>query len=247
MRWVTEVRHQVKNGVDLIKLADSPFGEYQAFSDFEVRELAVRLIVGSEDNDSRQRQWRGPRRGKGGVDWIMHGNVMDDSTIEELASSGIPLVLTLLLLANWADYGHLAGVPRAYIDAARSMLDVTTETLHRAHSAGVQMTIGSDSGFAVTPYGEWLELLMIYAGLSAAEAITAATAAAAITMGCFRTARTSGRSSKVAWSSCSVRKQMLHGRTTAPRSFQPGDLRFEDVVRAGHLSTTQPPGDVVEE
>jgi cytosine/adenosine deaminase-related metal-dependent hydrolase len=51
--------------------------------------------------------------------------------------------------------------------------------LHRAHEAGVRFATGTDSGFSVTMYGEWhareLELLMTYAGLSALEAIQAAT------------------------------------------------------------------------
>ena len=47
--------------------------------------------------------------------------------------------------------------------------------------------LGTDAGFAVTPYGEWhareLELLMEYAGLSPLEAIQAATANNAVTLG----------------------------------------------------------------
>ena len=37
----------------------------------------------------------------------MHGNVMTDEVIEKLAASRIPLVPTLLLLANIADFGNL--------------------------------------------------------------------------------------------------------------------------------------------
>ena len=113
----------------------------------------------------------------------MHGNVMTDQTIAELAESRIPLVPTLLLLANIADYGHLAGAPTQARDGCRRMLDKTADTLHRAHAAGVRMVVGTDTGFASTPYGEWhtreLELLMTYAGLSATEAIKAATVNAA--------------------------------------------------------------------
>ena len=52
---------------------------------------------------------------------------------------------------------------------------------------GSRFAIGTDSGFAVTPYGEWhareLELLMTYAGLKAMEAIQAGTRNAAVTLG----------------------------------------------------------------
>ena len=37
---IAEVRRQVKNRVDFIKLADSPFGEYQSFRDEELKAIA---------------------------------------------------------------------------------------------------------------------------------------------------------------------------------------------------------------
>jgi imidazolonepropionase-like amidohydrolase len=181
---VDQVRRQVKNGVDLIKLADSPYGEYQAFSGDELKavaDLAHRL--GRKVTIHARGSAEVSAAVAAGFDWIMHGNVMTDQTIEELAQSRIPLIPTLLLLANIADYGQLVGAPQAGQDGCRRMLDKTADTLHRAHQAGVRMAVGTDSGFAVTPYGEWhareLELLTAYAGLSAREAIQAATVNAA--------------------------------------------------------------------
>ena len=80
----------------------------------------------------------------------------------------IPLVPTLLLLENWAVYGPSIGSPRPIVDSCRRMLERTRATLHMAREAGVKFVLGTDSGFAMTPYGEWhateLELLMKYAG-----------------------------------------------------------------------------------
>jgi imidazolonepropionase-like amidohydrolase len=185
---LTEVRKQVKNGVDLIKLADSPMGEYQAFLPDELKRI-------SELTHQLNRRVTIHARGSAEVgaavdaefDWIMHGNVMSDDVIERLAASRIPLVPTLLLLANWADFGHLVGVPSGRRDGAKRMMEVTADTLHRAHQAGVVFVSGTDTGFAVTPYGEWhareLQLLMEYAGLSEIEAIRSATVDAAVTVG----------------------------------------------------------------
>jgi adenine deaminase len=96
-------------------------------------------------------------------------------------------VPTLLLLANSADFGELVGTPAPFRGGCRRMLDKTADTLHRAHAAGVKFALGTDTGFAVTPYGEWhareLELLMDYAGLSAQEALQAGTVNAARTVG----------------------------------------------------------------
>lgn len=185
---IAEVRRQVKNGVDFIKLADSPFGEYQSFRDVELRsiaELAHQLnrrctIHARGDAETRAAI-------QAGFDWIMHGNIMSRDTVELLAEHQTPLVPTLLLLEVWAEYGHLIGSPRYIMDASRRMLARTNESLHMAREAGVKFVVGTDTGFAVTPYGEWhakeLELLMKYAGLSELEAIQAATSHAGIVLG----------------------------------------------------------------
>jgi imidazolonepropionase-like amidohydrolase len=183
----TEIRKQVKNGVDLIKCADSPYGEYQAFSDDEMKGIAdlVHQLNRRVTIHARGSAEVGAAVAAG-FDWIMHGNVMTDDVIERLAESRTPLVPTLLLLANIADYGHLVGTPAGERDGCKRMLEKTAATLHKAREAGVVFLLGTDTGFAVTPYGEWhareLELLMDYAGLSPLEAIKAATGDAGIVL-----------------------------------------------------------------
>lgn len=177
---INEVRHQVKNGVDFIKLADSPFGQYQAFTTEEMKAVAA---MAHQLNKKITIHARGSAEVDAsvaaGMDWIMHGNLMTDETIGRLAESRIPLVPTLLLLANIADWGQLVGAPMGLHDGMSQMLEQTADTLHRAHDAGVTFAMGTDSGFSVTMYGEWhareLELLMTYAGLSSLEAIQAGT------------------------------------------------------------------------
>lgn len=185
---LAEVRRQVKAGVDLIKLADSPFGDYQAFTSEEMK--AIGELV-HQLNRRVTIHARGPAEVDAsvaaGFDWIMHGNVMTDQTIERLAKSRTLLVPVLLLLANLADWGHLVGTPVAERDGAARMLEKTADTLHRAHRAGVKFGVGTDTGFAVTPYGEWhareLELMMEYAGLTEIEVIQAATKNNALVLG----------------------------------------------------------------
>jgi imidazolonepropionase-like amidohydrolase len=177
---ITEVRRQVKNGVDFIKLADSPYGEYQSFRDEELKAIADlahqlrRRCTIHARGDSEMRA-----AVLAGFDWVMHGNVMSRDTVELLAERQTPLVPTLLLLENWAEYGQLIGSPRFISDACKRMLEQTYTSLHMAHEAGARFVVGTDTGFAITPYGEFhakeLELLMKYAGLSELEAIQAAT------------------------------------------------------------------------
>ena len=184
---INEVRHQIKNGVDLIKLADSPFGDYQAFTTDElkavsdlVHQLGKRITIharGSAEVGAAN---------EAGFDWIMHGNMMTDDIIDKLVTKRTPLVPTLLLLANIVDWGERVGAPTELRDGMARALDKTADSLHRAHAAGVTFVMGTDSGFSVNPYGEWhareLELLMTYAGLTPMEAIQAGTRNAAVTL-----------------------------------------------------------------
>ena len=185
----SEVRVQIKNGVDFIKIGDTATGEWTAFRRDEIAaitEMAHQLgrsvtihARGSQAVDFAV---------SAGVDWIMHGDRMADDVIERLAASGIPLCPTLTLIANLYEWGHLVGVPQHKKDAYKKLLiDCAAPALAKAHQAGVSFMTGSDSGFSVTPYGEWhareLELLMRYAGLSSLEAIRAATANGAVALG----------------------------------------------------------------
>lgn len=184
----TEVRKQVKNGVDLIKLADSPYGQYQAFTDDELKHVAeITHNLGKKCTIHARGSAELDAAVRAGFDWIMHGNNMTDETIDRLAGSGITLVPTLLLIANMCDWPELTGTPARDLSGMRGMLERTADSLHRAHAAGVRFAVGTDTGFGITPYGEWhareLELLTIYAGLTPLEAITAATRNGAEMMG----------------------------------------------------------------
>jgi len=184
-----EVRFQIKNGVDFIKIGDSSTGEYTAFLADEM--LAITQLA-HQLNKTVTIHARGSEAVDfavaAGVDWIMHGDRMSDDVIERLAASGIPLCPTLTLIANLYDFGHLVGVPERKREIyGRLLHEHAGPALTKAHQAGVPFMTGTDSGFAVTPFGEWhareLEMLMTYAGLSSLEAIQAATSNGALAIG----------------------------------------------------------------
>ena len=109
---LAEVREQVKNGVDFIKLADSPYGQWQAFTNDEMKAIAdLAHQLGRRITIHARGSSEVSAAVDAGIDWIMHGNVMTDECIDKLAASRTPLVPTLLLLANLSDWGHLCGVP----------------------------------------------------------------------------------------------------------------------------------------
>jgi imidazolonepropionase-like amidohydrolase len=185
---LAEVRRQVKSGVDLIKLADSPYGQYQSFTGDEMKAIVdLTHQLGRRATIHARGSAEVSAAVDAGFDWIMHGNVMTDEVIEKLAESRIPLVPTLLLLGNLADWGDRFGAPPNQRDGCRRMLEKTGPTLHKARQAGVTLLAGTDTGFSVTPFGEWhareLQLLQVYAGMTNAEAIRSMTSGAAVTVG----------------------------------------------------------------
>lgn len=190
-----EIRTQVKNGVDFIKIAAS--GESAILTPgggsvpgFRLEEL--KLIV-EEAHRLNKRVAAHARSGQAivdcvdaGIDWLMHGDYMTREQASRLADSGIPLCPTLTLIANIADYGVKVGVSPVRAERAKRQLEQAVNILRFAHEKGVKLMCGTDSGFATTPYGEWhareLELLVKYVGLTPMQAIVAGTKNAAFTV-----------------------------------------------------------------
>jgi len=185
---LNEIRYQVKNGVDLIKVAAS--GESATLTPgggsvpgFRAEEL--KLIV-DEAHRLNKRVTAHARSGQAvmdciaaGMDWIMHGDYMTRKQVDRLAASRIALCPTLTLLANYVEWGHLVGASAARIDRFKRNLEQAVSTLEYAYRQGVVMMCGTDSGFAITPYGEWhareMEVFVKYLGMSALQAISAGT------------------------------------------------------------------------
>ncbi len=185
---IEEIRIQAKNGVDCVKIAldgiqRRPDGTLiAAFTEDEtavmVREIqrlgrkAVVHAIGREATLYAARA---------GVDLIFHAFDLDDECIDAMVKSGSAIAPTLTLQRNIIDFtqeqdpamakGRVSHVQRQYEWACRN--------LAKAFKAGVPMLAGTDSGFAVTPYGEWhareLEIFVNDIGLSPAEALCAGT------------------------------------------------------------------------
>jgi imidazolonepropionase-like amidohydrolase len=194
-QMVNEVRDQVKNGVDFIKIAAS--GESAILTPgggsvpaFRREELTV---IADEAHRLGRRVAAHARNGQAvedcisaGVDWLMHGDFMDARQADALAASEIPLCPALTFTANIVDWGHIAGCSQARIDRFKRDLDIAVKNLSHAWRNGVTMMCGTDTGFAVTPYGEWhareLELFVTLLGMSPLQAITCGTRNASVTV-----------------------------------------------------------------
>lgn len=121
-----------------------------------------------------------------GVDLILHASYLDEPALEAIVEAGTALCPTFTFLANLADHGPKVGAGIGMQDVFRGEIEATAEMMRRAHDAGVPLLTGSESGFALTPYGHWhareLEVFVDAIGLEPVDAITCATANGAIAM-----------------------------------------------------------------
>jgi imidazolonepropionase-like amidohydrolase len=184
---IQEIRKQVKEGVDFIKIAMDGdamnpstglvSGYTQAETDAMVAEahrLGRQVVVHARGAEAVLYSARA------GVDVILHASWMDDEGLEAVLKNGNKLCPTLSLVVNDILFTQPTdGCYPGFPDAHTAELESARKVLPKAREAGVPFLIGSDSGFAVTPYGEWhareLEYYVKYLGFSPAEAIVCAT------------------------------------------------------------------------
>lgn len=190
---VSEVRRQVKYGVDWIKvhvtglIPNKKGGEVKVWNLDELKavcdtahELETPVVGHCRDAASTRDS------AIAGMDLIYHASYMDDAGIEAVVESGSALCPTFTLLGNLADYGHQIGSSPELIEVFRAEIKTTAEAVYKAHKAGVKVLCGSETGFAVTPVGEWhareMEMLVEYMGFTPMEAIVAGTSNGAFAM-----------------------------------------------------------------
>lgn len=116
-----------------------------------------------------------------GMDSIEHGSYLDEECIELMISKGSYLVPTLTAYHKVITHGRKAGIPEHSVKKAESAWESCLKSVAMARAAGVKIVVGTDAG---TPFnlhtGVALEVcLLVEAGLTPMEAITAATLDAA--------------------------------------------------------------------
>lgn len=189
---ITWTRRHVKHGADWIKIHATGSvpgrpGELLVWSRDELRaacdaahELGVPVMAHCRGADSVL------AAAECGVDLILHASFMDEAGLEAVIESGATLCPTFTFLANLADHGAKVGASPGMEDIFRGEIAATAKMMRRAYDAGVRLVCGSESGFALTPYGHWhareLEVFVDALGMSPLEAITCATRNGAWTM-----------------------------------------------------------------
>jgi imidazolonepropionase-like amidohydrolase len=189
-----EVRRQVKNRVDFIKLS----GDSQAQEKFMesgpcFTEAEFAAMIGMAHQLGRKTAIHARHAetiriaAKHGIDWIYHASHLRPQDLGLIRDSGTYLCPTLTFAQNIIDWGLDCGSSQAGIDLRKREMDGLVRTYRMAHEAGVPIMAGTESGFAMSPYGDWhareLQLLVDLCGLSPMEAIIAATSTNAKAIG----------------------------------------------------------------
>ncbi len=186
-------RRHIKQGADWIKIhatGSTPThrGELLVWSANELKAacdtahaLDVRVMSHCRNSESVR------AAAEAGVDLILHASFMDEIALDAVVRSGAALCPTFTFLANLADFGASVGASPGMEDVFRNEISATAKMMREAYDAGVTLICGSESGFALTPYGHWhgreMELFVNELGISPLQAITTATKNGAWAMG----------------------------------------------------------------
>lgn len=189
---IEEVRRQVKEGVDCIKIAmdgrmKRADGEFMAaFTQHEIsamveeiHRLGRKAIVHARGREATLYSARAK------VDLIFHASFMDDEGLAAVIENKCSIAPTLTFLRHDIDFTQPTDMAFQHGRRAASEAEFNTACamLSRAFREGVPILPGTDSGFALTPYGEWhakeLDIFVKYLGMTNAQALRSATSGAA--------------------------------------------------------------------
>ena len=191
---VAEVRRQIKMGADWIKVHVTGLipnhkerGEIQVWSN---EEMELICKVAHDLGTPVMGHCRGSNSIRNasisGFDLILHGTLMKPDALEAVIKRKTPIVPTFTFQANMIDYGDFVGASTYIKDLFRREIVDSAEMLRKAYDHGVPILCGSESGFSVTPYGQWhyreMEILMKEMGFTSLEAIRSSTSVNAFAM-----------------------------------------------------------------
>lgn len=179
--YIRETRRQCKRGVNLIKVADSYWGDVQTITQEELAAIVseahrrnVRVAIHSRGSGSTR------AAALAGVDWIFHADLATKEDLEAVAEAGIPIMPVFTQCHLIAEQGDEMGFSQATRDRVRAQLETSYRTIEHARALGIPILAGTDSGNAAAfAYGRYhgmeAELFVKHLGFSPMEAIVAYT------------------------------------------------------------------------
>ena len=177
----TEVRRQIKNGVDFIKIGDSELGYSQSFTKEELAHIVqeahrrdTKVAIHSRGSGSTR------AAAEAGVDCIFHLDLAVEEDLEAVAKADAMILPTLTFMMNFAEFGGEVGASQRARDEIRRNAESCVRIMELAHKMGIRMLAGTDAGNSqVTVHGECHmqepEIFQKYIGLSPMEALVSVT------------------------------------------------------------------------
>jgi len=122
---------------------------------------------------------------RAGVDSIEHGSHLTDQAVELMKRQGTVYVPTYAVRERLFREGRGAGVPEFIVGQVERAFEAHTESVRRAHRAGLAVALGTDAGASLFPHGQSAGELARYVelGFTPMEALVTATRNAAELLG----------------------------------------------------------------
>jgi imidazolonepropionase-like amidohydrolase len=187
--YIRETRRQCQRGVDMIKVADSYWGDTQTISLDELRAVVdeahrrnVRVITHSRGSGSTR------DAALAGVDWIFHADWATDEDLDVVAKKKIPIMPVFTQCQIITEQDEKMGFASAMRNRVKRQLEQNYAAMRKARARGIEILAGTDSGnaaaFAHGKYhGREAALLVKEIGFTPMEAIHACTRLNAKTIG----------------------------------------------------------------
>jgi imidazolonepropionase-like amidohydrolase len=187
--FIVQTRKQCKRGVDIVKIADSYWGDMQSVADEEIKAVVdeahrhnVKVAIHSRGSASTR------AAAKAGVDLIYHADLATEEDLDIVAEKGIPI--SPVFTGPWiaCEHGEELGFNASMRHRMREQLEINYETIRKARKKGIEVLSGSDTGnAAVFVHGRWhgkeAELFVKELGMTPMEAILANTSKNAAMVG----------------------------------------------------------------
>src|SRR6516164_3872840 len=134
--FVIETRRQCAHGVDMIKIADSRWGDEQTVSREaiaavveEAHRHGVKVSIHSRGSGSTR------DAALAGVDWIFHADLATEADLDTVARAGVPIMPAFTQGEIWAEHG--IGVAPAMRDRLKTRLDVNIKAMAAEKARGI--------------------------------------------------------------------------------------------------------------
>lgn len=179
--YLRQTRLQCKRGVDMIKIADSYWGDTQTVAREEIAGVVaeahrrgVRVSIHARGSGSTR------DAALAGVDWIFHADLATEEDLDTVAEAGVPIMPVFTQSQIITELDESRGFDRAMRDRIKAQLEINFRTIQKARARGIPILVGTDSGNAAAfehgrYHGREAEILVKEIGLTPMEVLVAYT------------------------------------------------------------------------